>query len=331
MAENAAVFQNLQLGVESTPGTAVAATKILQDLRIMTDIESDIDFFTPSGKRYPTVVQPNKEWSSGKIEGKPGYQTLPYIYCSLIKNVTPTRNIPSTGLSYLWTFSPTVNAEDTVKTYTFERGNAVRAEKYPYSMFNGIELSGDREDVKISGETFGQRATDGITLTSLSAGAEVTPILLFPTQGDVYLSDTQAGLDSATPMARVFEWQFKLTDMYGQVWPVRSSDTSFAAHVPVEPKAEAKLRAAWDSESAPLLTQMRAGAKKFLRIKYTGALIETTYNYFHQIDMCVAISKPDGSEDSDGLFTRGWELQLLHDAAWGKPFEIKVQNTLSAL
>jgi len=203
MPDNSKIFQNLQLGLETTPGTAVAADKLLLDMKIMTDMDGDIASFSPSGNRFQTIKQPNKEWGTAKVEGKAGYNTLTYIFQSLMKKVTPTRNIAGTGLSYKWVWSPTPTDLDVFQAYTVESGNAVRAEKFPHGVFNGVELTGNRDEVSLGGDMFMQRMVDGITLTATPTA--VAPILLFPTHGNVYVASAQAGLAGATALNRVFE------------------------------------------------------------------------------------------------------------------------------
>lgn len=329
MADNPKIFQNLQLGAEATAGTAVAANKQLLDMKIMTDIDGAVDTFKPSGRRFSTIIQPNKEWGTGKVEGKAGYNTLTWIFQSLMKKVTPTRNIVGTGLSYLWVWSPTPNDLDAFQTYTVESGNAVRAEKFPFGIFNGVELTGNREEVSLSGDMFMQRMIDGITLTATPTSIE--PVLLFPQQGDVYFATTQAGLAGASPLNRVFEWKMNYGDVYGQVWPVKSAASSWDGVVAQEVKATLDLDAQWDTESFSWLTDMRAGARRFVRIEYIGATIETTYKYKLTMDMCVGFNQPPKKGDADEVLTRQWSFDIMEDATWGKAIEVTLQNTIAAL
>lgn len=329
MADNPNIFQNLQLGAETTPGTAVAAGKLLQDMKIMADMDGGIDRFVPSGRRFATVQQYNREFGTAKVEGKAGYNTLTWAFQSLIKKVTPTRNIPSTGLSYKYVWNPTPNNLDTYQTYTIESGNAVRAEKYPFGVFNGIELTGNRSEVSLSGDMIMQRMIDGITLTSTPTA--VAPILLLPQQGNVYIADTQAGLDGATALNRVFEWKWSYGDVYGQVWPVKSAASSWDGLVAQEPKATLELDAQWDSESFAWVDSMRAGALKFVRIEYIGDMIETVYPYKMTIDCCVGVNAQPKKGDTDGVMTRKWTFDLMEDTTWGKVTEVTLQGIVSAV
>lgn len=329
MAENPSVFQNLQLGVESTPGTAVPANKLLQDLKIKIDAEFESDSFTPSGRRFSSAVYPNREWVKGSIEGKPGYQTLPYLLSALLKDVTPTRNIPSTGLSYKWVYNPSVGAVDTFKTLSLESGNNVRAEKAAYGVLSGIEFKGTRKEVSISGELFAQKLNENATLTS--SPTLVPAVLVLPTDGDIYYATTKAGLSGAARLGRVLEWGASLKDVYGQVWPIRTDSPSWTAPVAMEVKGEASLKAAVDAEGAAFFGYMRSGAKGWLRFEYNGATIETTYKYQLRIDVCVAVKSPDAKDDTDGLATRGWKFQIVTDDTTGDAVEMTVQNTLATL
>lgn len=329
MAENPSVFQNLQIGVESTPGTAVPANKLLSDLKIKIDTEFESDEFVPSGRRFVSAVYPNREWVKGSIEGKPGYQTLPYVLSAFLKDVTPTRNIPSTGLSYKWVYNPSIAAVDTIKTLSLESGNNVRAEKAAYGIISGLEFKGTRKEVTISGELFAQKLNENATLTA--SPTVVPPVLILPTDGDIYLASSKAGLSGASRLGRVLEWGASLKDLYGQVWPIRTDSPSWTAPVAMEVKGEASLKAAIDAEGAAFFGYMRAGTKNWIRIEYNGVTIETTYKYQLRIDLCVAVKSPDAKDDMDGLATRGWNFAIVNDDTTSEAVEITVQNTLATL
>jgi len=112
---------------------------------------------------------------------------------------------------------------------------------------------------------------------------------------------------------------------------VKSAASSFDGVVAQEVKATLGLSAQWDTETTGFLTDLRAGTNKFVRIEYTGALIETVYPYKLTIDACIGFSKPPKKGDSDGVLTREWDFDIMYDATWGKAVEVTLQNTLATL
>jgi hypothetical protein len=330
MGENSNVFQIMQLGVETTHGTAVPANKLLQDVFIKPDINYEGGSFKPTGFLLPTVSYPNREWGVGAINGRPGYNTLAYLFNSVFKHVTPTRNIPSTGLSYTWGWDPSSNAEETVDSFTHEFGSADWAEKYAYMLINGVELGGTRSDLTLGGTTLSQKVTDDVTLTATPT--TVPSVLLLADQGDIFLADTQAELDAAEAQERVFEWKFSWTDRFAPVWPIRSTNPSWAVHGFSDTlKATASLKMAINADNAAFLTAMRAGAAKWMRIQYTGTEIEDGYNYLFQVDCKIGVNKPNNRDAVDTIATRGWDFDILHDGTWGKGVSVKLVNMLTSL
>lgn len=93
----------------------------------------------------------------------------------------------------------------------------------------------------------------------------------------------------------------------------------------------ARLNVAADAEGMGLLTTMRSGATKFMRIKAVGALIGGSDYYTMTIDSALKVINVTPFEDADGIYAIEWEMQGTHDATWGKATEITLINTLAAL
>jgi len=76
--ERTSITQVVQLAPEVTPGLALAATRLLQSLSIMPDIQVDVNNYRPMGTKYDTLVVPNKEWTAGKVSGPATYGEAVY-------------------------------------------------------------------------------------------------------------------------------------------------------------------------------------------------------------------------------------------------------------
>ena|SRR5579883_1076991 len=126
----ATVNNIVQIGVEATPGTSVAATKLLQALSIEPAIKADIKTFRPMGGKFATIAALGKEWIEAKLSGAANYTELVYPLASAFSYAAPTQISPPSGQAYRWTFTPSQSATDTIKTYTVELGSSVRAHKF---------------------------------------------------------------------------------------------------------------------------------------------------------------------------------------------------------
>lgn len=117
--------QAIQLGVESTPGTGVAANKKLLQTSISPAVKSSVKTYRPMGQKYAGAAALSKEWTESKLEGPLNYGELTYLLASLLSYSAPAQQ--GGTAAYKWTFASSASSADTVKTYTIEQGDSVRA------------------------------------------------------------------------------------------------------------------------------------------------------------------------------------------------------------
>lgn len=327
MAERAAILQAVQLGVETTPGTAVAANRKLLATSFVPTIEASIQHFRPAGGKFATVQALGKESVSASIEGQGVYTDPVYLLASLLNYAAPAQQAATTA--YKWTFSPAQAQADAIKTFTVEYGGAVRASRFAYGVVNEFNLDFDRDEVTVGGSMFGQQLDDGITLTATPTEIELVPIL--PKEIDVFI-DTTSGALGTTKMLRAFSGSFSVGNRYGQVWPLNSALGSYDAHVELEPEATLTLMLEADAAGMALLTALRAGTKLFVRVKATsGQLAGTAIPYSFQLDFCGTVESPEPFEDMDGVYAWGLTLRATYDSGWAKAFQVEIINKLTGL
>jgi hypothetical protein len=328
MPERSALTQGVQVGVETTPGTGVAANKSLSTIGIEPSVSVDMQVFRPMGQKYAGVVTPGKEWVEADIEGRGSYTELVYLLSSILTTTTPT-TVETSGR--LWTFTPASKAEDTVKTLTVEQGGSVRAHKFTYGLCTELSLSFDRDGVEIGGAMIGQALQDNIVLTSSPTAIEERIIL--PTEVDVFIDPTSGALGT-TKLLRVLSAEWSLGDRFNPLWVLNSAQNSFVAHVEAEPSAQVTLTLEADAQAMALLTTMRAGATQFIRIKATAPAPfagATAAPYFLQLDQAVKVSEVGDFSDEDGVYAIELTFDMVHDATWGKALQVAVQNKVTAL
>jgi hypothetical protein len=215
MADVASIAQGAQIGVENTgtPGTLVPANKLLNSISITDGPEGTNETFRPDGHKYAALTIPGKEWTTADFTGKLTYDDFAYILCSLIRSVTPS----TTGGLKKWVVAPQNAAEDTHQTYSIEKGGVVRAHNLAYGIFDSLVIDISRDAADISGTLFGQRITDGATLTSTPTAVPLTPVL--PRLFDVSLDTTAAALGN-TKLLRAFTGRVNLGNLVGPIWPI---------------------------------------------------------------------------------------------------------------
>lgn len=328
MNERTTVTQVVQVGIESTPGTAVAAGKKLPSISIDPAVKANIDSFRPLGNKYPTVHALGKEWSTSKISGEATYSELGYLLSTIIKYAAPVQEGATTA--YTQTLAPSSTGEDTIKTLTVERGSAVQAEKITYGIVTDLSLSGDRDNVELSGMLLGQEIATGITLTSSPTSLEQIPIL--PKDVSIYL-DPDSGDLGTTKLTRVLKWGIDIKGVRGPLWVVDAAQDSWAVPVELPVQAQVKLLLEADAAGIGLLTPMRDGTSRFCRIEaISDQEAGTSEPYTLLADFALQVAtEPSEFRDEDGVYAMEWTFNVVHDATWAKAQSWALTNKVSAL
>lgn len=329
MSERASVFQTVQIGVEAalSPGTEVDANKKLPSVAFEIGPAVDIKTYRGAGYKYAAIAAMNREWVEASISGPATYNEIVYLLSSALDAAVIVDNTGTTGQA-TWTFTPDPDAEDAPKTFTIEQGGAGRAHLFTGAIVTGLGVKFSGDGVEIDGTVLGKALQDGITMT---AGAtEVALIPLMAPQVKVYLDATWAAL-GGTQLTRVLSVEWNISDRFGPVWALTGT-TDYAATVETAPNLEIKMMVEADAAGMALLTAMRAGTTKFLRIEATGATISAgPAKYKATFDTAVKVTDVEPFSDEDGVYAIEWTFNGFLDTTSGKVTEVAIVNTLGAL
>jgi hypothetical protein len=329
MAERSALNQVVQIGVESTPGTSVAAGRRLQAIGIEPSPSVEMDQFRPMGQKYRAITTLGKEWVEASISGRGSYTELVYLLSSVVDTATIATPGGATD-ARTWTFTPDSFDDDVPKTFTVEHGSGVRADKLVYGLVTELGMAFNRSSIEVSGSMMGRAIEDGITLTGSPTTVDLIPII--PTQVSVYMDDASGDLGT-TKLTRVISADFSLGSRYAGVWVLDAANPSFVNHIESEPDLSLNLTLQADAEGMALLTNLRDSETKFIRIHAVGVAdgIEAGYEYEFTLDLAGKISDTGGFSDQDGVYAIEFNFVGVHDATWGKAYEFILQNALTAL
>jgi hypothetical protein len=272
-AEVQSINQRLQFGLEVTPGTNVAATKLLQALDLTMGSMADVAEFFPTGRKYASIEIENAEWVEGTFVDSPlDYNNVVY----LISGVAGAPTIGAHGASATakdWTWTPPLTGSVQPQTYTIEQGDtATRAHKVNYGLVSEFTYKGDRKTgIKNGGKLLAQALQTNITMTG-----GPTAIALAASAGkhfNVYLDSTSAALGT-TLLTRVLNIDYAFANIYGMFFALNRANLGFTAHVDLKPATIMKLLLEADGTGDAQLTQLQSGATQFLRIQGQGLIID---------------------------------------------------------
>lgn len=327
MSDIATVYQAVQLGVETVPGTSVAANKKPQVLTITPGIQADVQTYRPAGVKFATVAALGQEHVQASIEGPLDYEHIVYLLSSVMSYSAPIQQ--GTTTAYKWTHTIAQSSADTIKTYTVEIGSPARAMKFTYGLVQELTMTFTRNEATLSGTMIGQALQDDITMTASPTVIPIEPVL--PTQVSVYL-DTSVSNIGTTKLTRAFQAELAIPNRYNPIWVLDSAVSGFAGHVEMPIDATLTLRVEADDNGMLPLTYLRNGDPLFVRIKATGPTIADTYTYSLQLDVAGVVSGVSEFSDEDGVYAIEWTLTVAHTS--GTPelnVEAEVVNTRSAL
>lgn len=195
-----------QIGVETTPGTPVAARYRFQTLGIEPSPNIEVDSFRPAGQKYQGLTALNKEWVAAPLTGRGSYTEIVYALASVID--TPTITTPGGATNArLWTFSSDSNNADAPKTLTVQHGSSDRADRFAYGIIPEFGMNFTRSSIDVSGSFMARALEDPFTLqaartvtdgVTTSSDATVTSATAIFTADDVGANISGTGIPAGT-------------------------------------------------------------------------------------------------------------------------------------
>lgn len=335
MADIGVLARRAQIGVETTEGTEVNATKILPNFQFTLDPQMNFKTYSATGSKFTTSVVPGSEWTEGEFEGPLSFGEIIYPLSSIANYAAP---VTALGAS-TWTFTPGLNTADTTKSFTLEIGSTAAYEQVLGLFFNGITFTFSPEDAEVKGSFIGKETK---VLTSGFTNASMTTIenkVANATKTELYYASSFAGLSSGTLVTRAFNAELSIEDKYGTFKAMNASNSSYTGRMEKMPDAKLVLTLGAEYTGSDFvepitLADARAGTTNYLRlITTTTEVIGTSaLVYTFQVDMACKVTKGYAfGEQDDVLKNVEWELTIVEDATSSKAIEFKVINATSAL
>ncbi len=331
MAYGVPGLAKIQIGKETTAGTAVAATTIwrgpfapIVDGREIQQAEENIGQLVPKARTYV----PRKVATLEMPETEATFEQLPYILAAGVENVV-TGVADGTGSGKVYQYDLSNAAQQTPAVYTIESGDNVRVDEMEYSFVEEFELNGNKgEAVKMSGKWKGRQSTDAEHTTSLSV--PTVEEILFGS-GKLYIDDS-AGTVGTTQ--KTGTWLgFKLSCKTGHK-VVESADGQvyFATITQSAPEITGEILLEHDAIGEAELNKARTEAARLVRMTFEGSNLTTASTYSKKtlrIDMAILYTEVPSIDEQDADDVVALPFRVVDDTSLQATFT--VVNSLTAL
>jgi len=296
-------LRKIQLGVEVTPGTAVAATAIwrgmgtIEDQREVVFSQEDVGYVGGLDRTHvPKLLA-----AISMDETEATFEQLPYILAAGVKNVVAgAADGSGSDLIYAYPFPTT--AVNTLKTYTIQGGDNQEAERMEYSFVEAFKLTGKAgEALKMQADWLGRQVALNAFTGSLSLPT-VEEILF--SKGKLYI-DAVGGTIGGTQKSNTL-LGMELSVKTGLI-PVFAADGNlYFSFMKSTGQLEIILKITFehDSTSAAEKVIWRAGTPRQIRLDFDGNAVTTpgtTYSTKKlRIDLAGKWEKFDKLDEQDG-------------------------------
>lgn len=330
-------LEKIQLGKESTAGTAVAATTIWRGMgRIAYDNEvkrvaESVGIALPTTREY--VPRLGATLALDPVEAT--FQQLPYIFEAGVAAESPTQD--GTGSGYIYAYSMPTSAMNTLNTYTFEGGNNVQAREIEYGFCESFKISGNAaEGVMMESAWRGRQSTDTTFTGSLSVPTLVpADNLVFG--GSTLAIDAVSGTLGATAVSNtLLSFELDVTTGYKAKYTNAAKYFDFIYWDRDTFNAVLKLVFEHNSSSEAQVDLFEAGTPRQFRLEFTGAAVADNTGATHdnlkfRIDAAGTYINNPTFTDNDGNNVWEMEVQVGYDLTATLGLDFLVVNELSSL
>lgn len=326
----------VQIGKESTKGTAVAATTIWRGPAGKISDDRTIHFPEENIGNIPgkdRTTTPKLDASVPFPETEATFEQLGYILGSAIQAESGVQDGAGTG--YVYTFDPPVDSAPAlsyINSRTIETGDSQQAEEMEYAIVQDLTIRGRMGyPVMVSANWFGRQAAQS-TFTGALSLPTVEEILA--SKGKLYIDDEGGTIGSTQIAGELLEWEFNYTSGWiprhngdGQLYFTKAKFT----------KPVARLNLVFEHETAAIAEKedWRSENARLMRILIEGSALGTpgtTYTYkTFQIDAAGKFETFDPFQESEGLSTIAGSVRIQDNDTADLYLQLLLVNELTAL
>jgi len=327
-------LRKIQLGQETTAGTAVDATNIWRGNGVLTDereivpVEEDVGLLLPTDRSYIPKYGAVLEMEETPLT----FEQAPYIFSASIENIVSGTQDGTQGSGYIYQYDFATNAENVPKTYTLEMGDDQRVDEMEYSYVETFSISGaGGEGMMISATWRGRQATDAEFTTGISLPT-VEEALFGKTSVYIDTSGGTIGTTSKTGSIMAFNLEYSSGR---QALYTADGNLYFSATKCTGQEVTGSITFEHDTTGEAELSAARSEAVRLIRFNTLGSALTTAgtaYTYKTlKVDMAIQYTEVPPISDQDGNDTIELPFRVVWLAAKSLGGQVIVVNELSAL
>jgi hypothetical protein len=325
--------RKIQLGKETTAGTAVAATVLWNGMGQFPADDSPREFVHEPGSLH----QSNRSYQAALAaslnleSAEATYELLHWLLDAMINGVTASAD--GSGSGYTRSYSLNASGNDP-ETLTVEGGDNQDCLEMEYGFVTELVLSGQPDGaVMVESATIqGRQVSDDSFTADLSLPTDIEEILF--NKGSIYIDDTGGSGPGTTQKTGTF-LGFTLT-ITGEFRAVTHGDGNlyFTTIKQVGGSAECEIILEHDDTCVTERGNAQDGTERVIRIAFTGSDLETSDTYSSKrlnIDMC-GVWLPDSFtvlEDDEGDSTMVGTLRVGYNSDEDLELDILLVNEIS--
>lgn len=320
MATRSRALQNLQVGKESTAGTAVAASKILRAVRPSgPEAVIPVDVLVGTGMLANASSVLGRAHGRIDVEGSLSYGDLLYFLASHYKSPATTGAGP-----YTHTFTPAVGAANTIDTLTVEVGDATIAERIAYGFTQEFRIQADETRVAFNASMIGRTPLEGHTLTG--SPTEIQRIIAGPREWKFEVA-AESGSPSWSEVC-LTSAEFTSSGARSPFFCSDSAQTSFTDTVEMAPQIGMNITLERKAATATILEYKgEPHTTRMCRLKFTSA----TTPHDLEIQMCYRITGDPSRTEIQGVEGVTIPLTCFYGATAGFFVKTVLINSLATL
>jgi hypothetical protein len=323
-------LRKIQLGRETTAGTAVAATAIwrgigtLEDTTVVTFPEEDVGYLSGTDRAY--IAKEGGTLEMEEVEAT--FEQLPYILEASIKAVN-TGVTDTGGSGKVYTYPLPTTAANTINTYTLRAGDSEGAEVAPFGYVSEFTLSGvGGEAVKVNATWMAKSVAPQAFTAALSL-VDVEEILFSngtvwidtTTIGTTTKSNTLMGMELSVPSG----WQ-----------PIMAADGSLSYTGLKNVGAEPTLQVTFEHDATSIAEKAawKAKTRRLIRLQFKGTALTTAGTFTYKtlrIDGGGRWEKFDKIDEQDGNDVVTGTFRFRADTSGANFLTLAVVNQVTVL